>query len=40
MLEAFEAMAAYLADDSQLDIYSDNDHTQFIIQSGRVIQTI
>ena len=27
MLEAFEAMAAYLADDSQLDIYPDNNHT-------------
>lgn len=40
MLEAFEAIAAYLADDSQLDIYPDNDHSQFITQSGRVIQTI
>lgn len=38
MLEAFEAMAAYLADDSQLDIYPDNDHTQFIIDShGNVV---
>lgn len=40
MLEAFEAIAPYLADDSQLDIYPDNDHAQFIIQSGRVKQTI